>query len=133
MIENQSEESIAALVKRVLFGPRAPCQCEEPCSSGEDERRLCTREELERFYTDAQAIYTLLRVHDDYITHSISMSQCPLCREIELRTVEVNNLCGSTKSNIEIHAANVCPLCCRVIKIKKMIPDSPPWVSSNIN
>jgi len=133
MTENQDEESIAALVKRVLVGPRVSCQCENPCSSEEHERRRCTREELERFYTDAQAVFRLLRVHDDYITHSISMSQCPLCRQTELCTIEVNNLCGSNESNIEVHAANVCPICCRVIRIKKMMRGPQPWVSLNVN
>jgi len=128
----QSEESIAALVKRVLIRPKASCQCEDPCSD-DDERRRCTREELERFYADAHAVCTLLNVHDDYITHSISMSQCPLCRKIELRTIEVDNVSGLNESNIEVHAANVCPRCCRVIKIEKIMHTPLQWTSLSPN
>ncbi len=131
MIE-ESEEAITALVKRVLIRPKVSCQCEDPCSD-EDERRQCTRAELERFYTDAQAVCTLLSVHDDYITHSILMSQCPLCRKIELRTIEVDNVCDSNESNNEAHVANVCPRCCRVIKIEKTRPTPLQWTSLSAN
>ena len=127
MIESKDKETTTSLVRRVLTGALSPVahQWRDRRVGSQRQLRAQESEELKRLYHDAQAVYDLLGVQNSYIDHSVSMSQCPLCRNISLLYVEVNLpldlYCPPT---VEVHSAHVCSHCYRVIKISRKDPVS---------